>query len=175
MTETIAQKFPMAGNVRESDRLLAVAGAGLAAAAIVAILRGSAHWGEVAPLVWLHLDSIVAATSLTPVMLLRRKGNRRHRQLGYAWVAAMLLTALTSLFFNTRSPSGLGVFSGDFSPIHILSGIVIVMVPRLVMHARAQNHRAHQRTVHGLVIGALLIAGFFTFRFDRMLGRWLFG
>ena len=120
-------------------------------------------------------DLADGATCLTPVMLLRRKGNRRHRQLGYAWVAAMLLTALTSLFFNTRSPSGLGVFSGDFSPIHILSGIVIVMVPRLVMHARAQNHRAHQRTVHGLVIGALLIAGFFTFRFDRMLGRWLFG
>ena len=28
--------------------------------------------------------------------------------------------------------------------------------------------------VRGLVIGALLIAGFFTFPFNRLLGSWLF-
>ena len=132
------------------------------------------HWGEVALLVWLHIGSIVIATSLTPVMLLRRRGNRRHRQFGYFWVSAMLVAAVTSLCFNTRATTGWGVFSGDFSFIHILSIIVLIMVPRLVMHARAHNHLAHQRTVHGLVIGALLLAGFFTFPFDRMLGHWLF-
>jgi len=29
--------------------------------------------------------------------------------------------------------------------------------------------------VRGLIIGALLIAGFFTFPFHRLLGHWLFG
>ena len=32
----------------------------------------------------------------------------------------------------------------------------------------------HRRSVHGMVIGALLIAGFFTFPFNRLLGAWLF-
>jgi uncharacterized membrane protein len=29
--------------------------------------------------------------------------------------------------------------------------------------------------VRGMVTGALLVAGFFTFPFGRMLGAWLFG
>jgi uncharacterized membrane protein len=33
----------------------------------------------------------------------------------------------------------------------------------------------HRRTIRALVIGALLVAGFFTFPFGRMLGVWLFG
>ena len=174
MTIAIAEKIPSTERHRTMNMLLAAASAALAAAAMLAVLRGRAHWGEVAPLVWAHIVSIVIATALTPVMLLWRKGNRRHRQLGYVWVGAMLLAAVTSLFFNTRATAGWGMFTGDFSPIHILSGIVIIMVPRLVMYARVHNHHAHQRTVHGLVIGALLLAGFFTFPFDRMLGQWLF-
>ena len=42
---------------------------------------------------------------------------------------------------------------------------------------RARTHRvaAHRRSIRGIVIGALLVAGFFTFPFDRLLGSWLFG
>jgi uncharacterized membrane protein len=32
----------------------------------------------------------------------------------------------------------------------------------------------HRRGVRAMVTGALLIAGFFTFPFDRLLGHWLF-
>ena len=175
MTDAIADRAPPTAHQRLPDTLLAAASAVLAMVAIVAVLRGRAHWDEVPPLVWVHLVSIVVATTLTPVMLIRAKGNRGHRVRGYAWVAAMLLTAMTSLFFNTRVPGGWGVFSGDFSPIHLLSVIVLIMVPRVVIYARAHNRRAHERTVRGIVVGALLIAGFFTFPFDRMLGSWLFG
>ena len=175
MTDTTADTMPPAGQSRLSDTLLAAASAVLAATAIIAVWRGRDHWGEVAPLVWVHLASIVVATTLTPVMLLRAKGNHRHRVRGYAWVVAMMLTAVTSLFFNARAPGGWGVFSGDLSPIHLLSLVVLIMVPRVVIYARAHNRRAHQRTVRGIVVGALLIAGFFTFPFDRMLGSWLFG
>lgn len=157
--------------------LLAVASIGLAAAAITAIVRGRAHWAEVPPLVWLHLATILAATLLTPVMLLRRKGNRRHRQLGYLWVGAMMLTGVTSLFFTTRVASrpNLGVFSGDFSPIHLLSVWVLVQVPLLVRRARRHDVAGHERSVRAMVLGALVIAGFFTFPFNRMLGAWLLG
>ena len=94
---------------------LAAASLVLVIAAIVAVLRGQPHWGEVPPLVWAHLVAILFATALTPVMLLRRKATRRHRQLGYVWFTAMLVAAASSLFFKvTSDPAGnWGVFSGN--------------------------------------------------------------
>jgi uncharacterized membrane protein len=159
------------------NALLAVASAVLALAAVLAIARGQPHWGKVPPLIWLHLISILVATGLTPVMLLRRKGDGRHRRLGYVWVSAMLLTAVTSLFFNSRvdGAPNLGVFTGDFSPIHLLSIFVLVQVPRIVTAARQHDRIGHERGVRGIVVGALLVAGFFTFPFGRMLGGWLLG
>lgn len=154
--------------------LLSVLSVVLAAAALLAIARGRSQWAQVPPLVWVHLVSILLATLLTPVMLMRRKGDGRHRKLGYVWAGAMLLTAVTSLFFSTAAPSGWGVFSGDFSFIHILSVVVLLQVPRIVIAARAHDRVRHERGVRAIVIGALLIAGFFTFPLGRMLGSWLF-
>ncbi len=157
-----------------SDQVLAAASVMLFAAAIIAIARGQPQWARVPPLVWPHLFAILVATALTPVMLLRPKGSRSHRKLGYVWVAAMVLAALTSLFFkaSARQPN-LGVFSGDFSPIHILSFWTLVQARLIVIRARQHNRIGHERAVRGMVIGALLIAGFFTFPFNRLLGHWL--
>lgn len=155
--------------------LLAAVSVALAAAAIIAIGRGAADWGRVPPLVWLHLATVLAATLLTPVMLLRAKGTCTHRRLGRIWVGAMMLTAATTLFFNAGHAGGLGVFSGDISPIHALSLFVLAMAPRLVWLARRHRVAEHQQAVRGMVTGALLVAGWFTFAFDRMLGTWLFG
>ncbi len=160
-----------------SNRLLAAASVVLFLAAVAAVVRGQPHWQGVPPIVWGHLLSIMVATALTPVMLLRRKGTRSHRQLGYVWVTAMVLTALTSLFFKT-SPwraGNLGVFTGDVSFIHILSVWVLIQVPLLVVRARRHDVVRHERGVRGIVAGALLIAGFFTFPFHRLLGSWLLG
>jgi uncharacterized membrane protein len=173
MATTANQAAPL-GQRLLPNSVLAVASALLALAAVLAVARGQAQWSQVPPLVWLHLGSILIATGLTPVMLLRRKGDGRHRRLGYVWVTAMLVTAVSSLFFSTRVPAGWGVFTGDFSFIHILSIFVLVQVPRIVQAARAHDRAAHERGVRGIVIGALLIAGFFTFPFGRMLGSWLF-
>ena len=175
MTTTQASTWGSWGDRLVPNWLLAAASVALAAAALLAIAKGSADWAKVPPLVWLHLISILIATGLTPVMLLRRKGDGRHRRLGTIWVAAMMLTAMTSLFFSTRVPGGWGVFTGDFSFIHILSVLVLVQVPRIVVAARRHDRRRHERGVRGVVIGALLIAGFFTFPMGRMLGDWLLG
>ncbi|MEY2883711.1 MAG: hypothetical protein RL490_1435 [Pseudomonadota bacterium] len=157
-----------------SNPVLAGASALLWLAAVVAIVRGQQDWPQVPVLVWLHLGTILASTALTPVMLLRTKGDRDHRRLGYIWVVAMALTALSSLFFKLGgSPGNLGVFTGDWSIIHLLSIWVLIQVPIIVKRARRHDRAGHERGVRGMVIGALLVAGFFTFPFDRLLGHWL--
>ncbi len=80
------------------------------------------------------------------------------------------------MFFNagTGQPPG-GVLVGDVSPIHALSVFVAVMVPAAVVRARQHNRAGHESAIRGLVIGSLLVAGFFTLPFGRLLGTWLQG
>lgn len=150
------------------DRILSAAALVLLAFVLTALWRGRGEWGEVPAFVWAHIATIVLAVILTPVMLLRRRGDWLHRRLGWVWVASMALTAM--LTFGIR-----GLNQGSLSPIHILSAWTLIQVPLIVWSARAHNHLRHRNTVRGMVAGALLIAGIFTFPFDRLLGQWLFG
>ena len=150
------------------DRILALAAMVLLAFVLTALWRGRDEWGEVPAFVWGHIATILVAVILTPVMLIRRRGDRLHRRLGWVWASAMALTAL--LTFGIR-----GLNQGSLSLIHILSAWTLIQVPLIVWSARAHNHRRHRNAVRGMVAGALLIAGLFTFPFDRLLGRWLMG
>ena len=150
------------------EKMLAAAAAILLAFVIVAVARGRPEWALIPAIIWAHLATIVIALALTPVMLLRRRGDQAHRQLGRVWAASMVLTAFLSLFVRLSN-------HGGFSLIHILSVYTLIQVPLLVWFARQHNIRRHRRAVRAMVTGALLIAGFFTFPFGRLLGHWLFG
>lgn len=150
------------------DKMLGFTAMLLFAAMLAAIARGYGSWGNIPGNVWLHICTIGVALGLTPVMLFRRRGDRLHRQLGYIWVAAMGLTALIS--FDIRL-----VNRGGFSPIHILSVWTLIQVPIIVWTARTHQVKRHRGAVRGMVLGALLLAGFFTFPFGRLMGNWLFG
>ncbi len=149
------------------EKALAVGALLLLAAVLTAILRGQAQWVLVPGIVWAHILTILVALVLTPVILLSPRGDRRHRILGRIWAAAMLLTALLSF--------GIREANGGLSFIHILSAWVVIQVPLLWYAARTHKVALHRGSVRGMVTGALLIAGFFTFPFGRLLGRWLFG
>ena len=150
------------------DRILAAAAALLLAAVLAALARGFGEWDRVSAVVWAHILTILVALVLTPAMLLRRRGDRPHRVLGGIWASALFLTAATTFWVRQINPGG-------FSFIHLLSLLTIVQVPLIVLHARRHDWKRHRSAVRGLVTGALLVAGFFTFPFGRMMGAWLFG
>jgi len=150
------------------ERVLAAGAVLLTAAVLAALARGAPHWDRVPATIWVHLLTMLVALVLTPVLLLRRRGDRRHRLLGTIWVGAMLATALGS--FAIRQ-----VNHGGFSFIHLLSIWVTIQAPLIWWSARTHRVAMHRSAVRGMVTGALLIAGFFTFPFNRMLGAWLFG
>ena len=148
------------------ERLLAIAALALLAVVLAALARGAGEWDRVPAIVWAHLATIGVALVLTPVMMLRRRGDRLHRRLGRVWVAAMVVTALLSFGIQNR---------GGLSWIHILSAFTLGVAPLVWWTAATHRVPEHRGAVRGLATGALLVAGFFTFPFDRLLGHWLFG
>lgn len=149
------------------ERALAYLALLLLAVVLFAIGRGAAQWQLVPTVVWFHLATILVALALTPVLLLQPRGSKRHRRLGWLWATAMFATAIGSLFIRRATGSG-------WSPIHVLSALTIVLVPWLILRARRHDVPGHRRGVRGTVTGALILAGFFTLPFGRMLGTWLF-
>lgn len=139
----------------------------LLACMLIAVWKGRAQWELIPWLVWPHLATIGTALGITPVMMWRKRGDKLHRALGWVWSLCMLTTALVSFGIRMTNPGGLSL-------IHILSVFTLIGVPWLIYNARSHKVDAHRRGARGFVIGALLIAGFFTFPFDRLLGHWLF-
>jgi uncharacterized membrane protein len=123
----------------------------LAAAAIIlfllvftALLRGRGSWAEMSPVIWAHLATVMLPLGLTPVQLLRRRGDAAHRTLGWIWAFSLFATALIS--FGIRD-----INDGGLSFIHIFSVVTIITVPMLVFAARHHRIARHRGAVRGLV------------------------
>jgi uncharacterized membrane protein len=165
---TIQKPYPLRGPAPLLDKSLAVAAVVMLAFVLAALARGHAHLLAQPLAILSHLATIIVAIALTPIILLAPKGVGRHRALGYVWCGAMALTALIS--FSIK-----GINPGHFSAIHLLSLFTFAQLPLIIWSARTHRLVRHRRAVRMTVLGALLIAGAFTFPFNRLLGRWLFG
>lgn len=121
------------------------------------------------PVIQIHAFAAIAAFGLGGLVLFRRKGDRRHRQLGRVWVILMVVVAISSLFIWQSRTFGL------FSPIHILSLVTLVNLWLGIRFARRRNIRAHVGTMQALYVGALVIAGWFTFMPGRIMNHVVFG
>ena len=118
------------------------------------------------PWMIVHLSAILPALPLGAVMLLRRKGDRLHRLLGRIWAALMMVAAAASF--------GLHGVMGHLSPIHILSAITLVGIPRAIWDARHGRIARHLRTMT-IVYASLVVAGYLTLVPTRLIGHFMFG
>ncbi len=122
-----------------------------------------------APIIQIHAYAAILALLLGAWQFARRKGGAAHRKLGYLWVGLMVVTAVSSLFIWEIRTWGI------FSPIHLLSVFSLVSVTGAVWMAKQRNFRVHQRWMIGLYVGALVVAGGFTFVPGRIMHKVLFG
>lgn len=111
----------------------------------------------------LHALTAMFAFILGALQLLRPKGGRVHRALGYLWCALMIIVALTSFWIHEIQLVNL------FSPIHILSIVVIVSIPIAVLSARNGNIKRHRNMMLSLFTFALVTAGLFTLLPNRIM------
>lgn len=124
---------------------------------------------DAGPLIATHALAAILALGLAIWQVLGPKGSRRHRIVGYIWAGLMLFIAAGSFWIHTLT------LIGPFSPIHILSAVVLISVPLAVLHARRGRIRAHARAMTQLFVLALIGAGIFTLWPGRVMHEVVFG
>ncbi len=115
------------------------------------------------PVIQIHAFAAMATFALGIVQLVAPKGTLPHRTIGWIWVTLMALIALSSFFIHKIK------LIGPFSPIHLLSIFTLVMLPLAVARARRHDVQKHRRAMIGIFIGALVVAGAFTFVPGRIM------
>ena len=109
------------------------------------------------------------AFALGLVQLAAPKGTIPHRVIGWAWVALMAVVAVTAFFIHEIR------LWGPWSPIHLLAIYTLAMLPLAVLHARKHRVVNHRNAMISIFVGALIIAGAFTFLPGRVMHAVAFG
>lgn len=115
-----------------------------------------------------HIAAAVAALLIGLVIMARPKGRGLHKALGWSWVVAMAVTAVSSF--------GLLLLPGvNMSLIHGLSGYVMIALPIGIAAIRRRDIKTHRGTMTGLFIGGLMTAAVLTLLPGRLMWRVFFG
>jgi uncharacterized membrane protein len=121
------------------------------------------------PVIQIHAFAAMGAFALGAVQLAAPKGTIPHRTVGWIWAGLMLAVAASSFWIHDIR------MLGPFSAIHLLSIFVLVLLPIGVWSARRHAVSRHRRIMTNMFIGALIVAGFFTFMPGRIMYKVAFG
>lgn len=124
---------------------------------------------DASPAIQAHAFAAMTAFALGIVQLSAPKGTLPHRTIGWIWVALMVVVAASSFFIHQ-----LRLF-GPFSPIHLLSIFTLVVLPLAVLAARRHAVGRHRVAMASIFVGALVVAGLFTFAPGRIMHAVAFG
>ena len=114
-----------------------------------------------------HIIAAVSALMLGLIQFAGPKGTVIHRVIGWSWSLLMLAVAISSFLMLSL---GRGL-----SPIHVLSAVVLVLVPLGVVAARRGRVDRHRGYMTGVFVFGLIVAGAFTFVPGRLMWRLFLG
>jgi uncharacterized membrane protein len=117
----------------------------------------------------IHAVVAILAMAVGAIQLFGPKGTLRHRWLGYLWVGAMAIVALSSFWIHELR------WFGPFSLIHGLSLLVLVTLTQSLIAVRKGNVEAHRKSMTQLYFLALVLTGAFTLVPGRTMHDVLFG
>ena len=121
--------------------------------------------------VQLHAFAAMLALVLGIVQLAAPKGTLPHRALGWVWVALLLTISVSSFWIHGHSFR----LWRTWSPIHLLSISTPIMLIAAVVAARRHHVSTHKFAMISIFLGALVIAGLFTFVPGRIMHTVAFG
>ena len=115
------------------------------------------------PAIQFHAFAAMTAFGLGVVQLAAPKGTLPHRTIGWIWVALMLVVSVSAFFIHQIR------LWGPWSPIHLLAILALTTVPLAVWYAHSHAVRQHRIAMVSIFIGALVVAGAFTFLPGRIM------
>lgn len=121
---------------------------------------------------YFHLITIVPCVFMGAYLLIAKKGNQFHRNLGKVYMSLMMITSVLTLFMQAHVGPR---FLGHFGFIHLFSFLTIWTVPTALIAVRKKDIAGHKRAMILLYFGAIVIAGAFTFAPGRFLYEVFFG
>lgn len=110
----------------------------------------------------IHVISALSALAIGTWLLLAPKGRTMHRTFGWMWVVAMGVTAISSFFIT-------GLMGSSYSPIHALSAWTLLGLPFGIAAVKRRDIRKHRASMTNMFMGAIIVAGLFSFLPGRML------
>jgi uncharacterized membrane protein len=141
---------------------MSLASISLASISLAPLLKAS-------PAIQLHAFAAMSAFGLGVIQLAAPKGTLPHRTVGWIWVTLMLAVSVSAFFIHEIR------LWGAWSPIHLIAIFTLVMLPLAVRHARRHAVERHRRAMISIFLGALVIAGLFTFLPGRIMHAVVFG
>lgn len=123
-------------------------------------------------LMYLHLFTVVPCFFIGGVLLLIKKGTPIHKTWGKVYMILMLVTAIITLFMSAEV--GPTLFN-HFGWIHLFSFLTLYTVPTAYIAIKKGQVKKHKRKMILLYLGAIIIAGGFTFTPGRYLHTVFFG
>jgi len=118
----------------------------------------------------MHILAGMAGLTIGPFVLFRHRRDGWHRKLGYVWLTAMVVLAVSGLFIPSHSP-----WVGPFGPIHLLSVIALWGVAEGLWHVRHRNIAKHRASMQSLWFGTMGIAGLLTLLPGRRINLMVLG
>ncbi|SHH00347.1 DUF2306 domain-containing protein [Marivita hallyeonensis] len=116
----------------------------------------------------IHVIAALIGMSVGAFALYRPRRDRVHKVLGYVWVIAMAVLALSAFAIpSTLSPVGLG-------PLHVFAVITLLSLWTGVRHAIRREFAAHEAVFRSLYTYGLIVAGLLTVMPERTLNRVVF-
>lgn len=123
-------------------------------------------------LMYSHLITVIPCVFLGAYLLLVKKGTPIHRLLGRIYMVLMFITACITIFM----PAAVGPqLFNHFGWIHLFTLLTLWTVPTAYLAVRQGKIKTHQRKMVLLYLGALVIAGGFTFVPGRYMYEVFFG
>ena len=114
----------------------------------------------------IHVATVVPAFLIgTWLIFFSAKGAPWHRTLGKIYLALMVITAISAIFITAVvGPTIMG-----FGLIHLFVLLTLSGVYNAIRGLQTGNINRHKRAMLGVYVGAILVAGAFTFMPGRIM------